>query len=299
MADRVSHLTEQAHAALALAVDECIERIRRPRWIGYTRAKQILDQLEHVLTHPKTHRMPGVLIVGDTNAGKTMLANRFVQQHPAADQPDGEAAVVPVLALQAPPGPDEGRFYNSVLEALYAPYHSREHVAKKQWQVVRLLQRLHVRMVIIDELHNIVTGPVSKQRQFLQVLKYLSNELQIPLVGLGTPEALRAVQADPQLANRFEPVALPRWRMGQDFLRLLASFERVLPLRQPSQLAAEPLACKLLALSEGNLGALVTLLTSAAIFAVRTGGEQINDHVLAALDWVPPSERRRRAERLV
>ena len=58
-----------------------------------------------------------------------MLANRL-QQHPAADQPDGEAAVVPVLAIQAPPGPDEGRFYNSVLEALYAPYHSREHVAK-------------------------------------------------------------------------------------------------------------------------------------------------------------------------
>ena len=152
---------------------------------------------------------------------------------------------------------------------------------------------------IIDELHNIVTGPVSKQRQFLQVLKYLSNELQIPLVGLGTPEALRAVQADPQLANRFEPIALPRWRMGQDFLRLLASFEWVLPLRQPSQLVAEPLARKLLALSEGNLGALVALLTSAAIYAVRTGGEQINDHVLAALDWVPPSERRRRAEHLV
>ena len=61
----------------------------------------------------------------------------------------------------------------------------------------------------------------------------------------------------------------------------------MLPLRQPSQLVAEPLARKLLALSEGNLGALVTLLTSAAIFAVRTGGEQINDHVLAALGWVP------------
>jgi hypothetical protein len=29
------------------------------------------------------------------------------------------------------------------------------------------------------------------------------------------------------------------------------------------------------------------------------GSEQINDHVLAGLDWVPPSERRRQAERLV
>src|SRR5439155_17694832 len=144
MADRVSHLTEQAHAALALSVDERIEHIRRPRWIGYTRAKQILDQLEDVLTYPKTHRMPGLLVVGDTNAGKTMLANRFVQQHPAADQRESEAAVVPILAIQAPPGPDEGRFYDSILEVLYARYHRREHVARKQWQVVRLLQRLHV-----------------------------------------------------------------------------------------------------------------------------------------------------------
>jgi GTPase SAR1 family protein len=57
------------------------------------------------------HRMPNLLIVGDTNAGKTMLANRFVQVHPADDNPHGEAAIVPVLAIQTPPGPDEGRFY--------------------------------------------------------------------------------------------------------------------------------------------------------------------------------------------
>jgi hypothetical protein len=59
MTDRVSHLTAQAQVALALPVDERIERLRRPRWIGYTRAHQILAQLEQVLTHPKTHRMPG------------------------------------------------------------------------------------------------------------------------------------------------------------------------------------------------------------------------------------------------
>jgi GTPase SAR1 family protein len=57
--------------------------------------------------------MPHLLIVGDTNAGKTLLANRFVQVHPADDNPAGEAAIVPVLAIQWPPGPDEGRFYKS------------------------------------------------------------------------------------------------------------------------------------------------------------------------------------------
>jgi Bacterial TniB protein len=42
-----------------------------------------------------------------------------------------------------------------------------------------------------DELHDIMSGSVNKQRQFLNVLKYLRNDLQIPLVGLGTQEALQ------------------------------------------------------------------------------------------------------------
>ena len=99
MADVTSHLHERARAALDLSVEARVEYISRPRWIGYTRATQILDQLEALLTHPRTHRMPGLLIVGETNAGKTMLANRFVQVHPACDHPDGEVAVVPVLAM--------------------------------------------------------------------------------------------------------------------------------------------------------------------------------------------------------
>jgi type II secretory pathway predicted ATPase ExeA len=180
------HLNTAARAALALPLESRIEHIRRPRWIGYTRAKHILAKLDDLFTHPKTHRMPSLLIVGDTNAGKTMSANRFVQLHPADDNPDGEAVIVPILAIQAPPGPDENRFYNAILEALFAPYDPRERVAKKQVQVLRTLKQIDLRMLMIDEVHNVITGPVNKQRQFLNVLKYLGNDLQIPLVGFGT-----------------------------------------------------------------------------------------------------------------
>ena len=299
MVEAAAHLSENAQAALELSVEERLDRIRRPRWIGYTRAKKLLDKLDALLTHPKTHRMPNLLIVGDTNAGKTMLANRFVQLHPADKTLGGEAVIVPVLAIQAPPGPDEGRFYNAILEALATPYNPRERVAQQQIQVLRMLKRIGIQMLIIDEVHNVLTGSVTKQRQFLNVLKYLGNDLQITLVGLGTKEALRALQADPQLANRFEPAALPPWQLDQEFQMLLASFERALPLRQPSGLADEKLARKLLALSEGSLGELSVLLTSAAVYAVRSGTERIDEKVLAAIDWVPPSERRRRAERLI
>lgn len=66
---------------------------------------------------------------------------------------------------------------------------------------------------------------VDPQRHFLNVLKHLSNELQIPITAIGTHDAFNAVHTDPQLANRFEPALLPRWTMGNDYLRLLASFE--------------------------------------------------------------------------
>ena len=297
--DKASHLNAAAHGVLDLPAAERIAHLRRPRWIGYPRAKQLLNKLDDLLTHPKTHRMPNLLIVGNTNAGKTMLANRFVQLHPADDHPQGDAVIVPVLAIQAPPGPDEGRFYNAILEVLFAPYNPRERVAQKQIQVLRILKQIGLRMLIIDEVHNVLTGPVTKQRQFLNVLKYLGNDLQIPLVGLGTPEALRAVQADPQLANRFEPAALPPWQLNQEFQMLLASFERTLPLREPSRLAEEQMARHLFALSEGSLGELSVLLTSAAVSAVQSGAERIDEQVLAAIDWIPPSERRRRAEHLV
>ena len=193
---------------------------------------------------------------------------------------------------------DERRFYNGIFEALFTPYQPREPAAKKQFQVLKLLKQLDLRMLMIDEIHNILSGSVSRQRQFLNVLKYLSNTLQIPLVAFGTQEALRGIQTDPQLANRFTPVPLPRWRMNREFLDVTGELRTALPLRQPSRLIEERLAQKLLVQSEGNLGELSALLTTAAIHAVKTEIEQINDAVLAAIDWVPPSERRRQAERL-
>jgi ATP-dependent Clp protease ATP-binding subunit ClpA len=98
-------------------------------------------------------------------------------------------------------------------------------VEEKQMQVLHLLHAVQLRVLIIDEIH-ILAGHIAKQRHFLNVLKYLGNELKIPLVGVRTIDAMRAIQTDPQMVSRFEPVALPRWEMNRDFQMLLASFER-------------------------------------------------------------------------
>ncbi|MCU0294398.1 MAG: TniB family NTP-binding protein [Thermoanaerobaculaceae bacterium] len=215
------HLSEAARTALELPDDERVARIRAPRWIGYTQALAILGQLQALLDHPKQHRMPNLLLVGDTNNGKTLIAKRFERLHPAQRE-GGQAVLVPVLVIQAPPVPDEDRFYSAILDALLVPHRSSHRAAQKQGEVIRILRYVGLKVLVVDEIHHVLAGHDAKQRQFLNVVKYLGNELRVPIVGVGIKETVRALQTDPQLANRFEPVALPRWEMNQDYLMLLA-----------------------------------------------------------------------------
>lgn len=285
------HLNDRARKALVLPDEKRIEHISRARWIGYTRAQAVLTQLEDLLHYPRQPRMPNLLLYGATGNGKTMIINRLLKRHPADDNLDGEAIIVPVLAIQAPPLPSESRLYDAILEALFAPYKPRDQVSKKQFQLLRLLRSVNTRLLVIDEIHHVLVGPANQQRIVMNALKYLSNELQIPLIGVGTSEAVRAIQADPQLASRFHRTELPLWRMDKEYRKLLASFERMLPLKSASKLHRDPLAIQLLAMTEGTIGELSMVLKIAAITAVRTGVERIDEALLNRLEWEPPSVR--------
>ena len=296
MTEDYSHLTEKTQEKLALSIDERIVEIRTIRWIGYPLALAGLAKLEDLLVYPQSHRMPNLLIEGETNNGKTMLVRKFCEKHPSDDNVEGDAAVVPVLYIQAPPVPEEGRFYNVILDKLYAPYRPTERVETKQRQVMKVLQRVGTRMLIVDEIHQILAGSLNKQRAFLNVLKYMGNELEIPIVGVGTKDALRAIQTDVQLANRFEHFRLPRWRLDREFQRLLLSFERILPLALPSFLHEKKLVEKIYLMSEGYIGEVSRLLANAAVEAVRNGQERIDLEVLKNMEWCPPSKRRQLPE---
>lgn len=293
------HLDRRVQDVIENGDEERIAWTLRPRWIGYTTAHEALSRLEWLMRHPPTPRMPNLLLVGHTNNGKTCLVHHFAERYPVPPRLDGESRPRPVIIIQMPPVPDENRLYEELLEQLKAPYRSRLAAGQKLFQVRTLLQEARVRMLIIDELHHLLAGRLEQQRILLNTLKFLGNDVQIPIVGVGTVDALRAIQTDPQLANRFRPLALPKWILDNDYCRLLASFERLLPLRRPSQLHRHDLATELLALSEGTIGDLATVLNLATEAAIRSGHEHIDRHVLRSLAWDPPSLQRRRAtERL-
>jgi hypothetical protein len=272
--------------------NERIAKIRSNRWIRYPRAEQVIKQLEELLLLPKTHRMPNLLVVGQTNNGKTALLTHFIQRHHAHFGDIDTTSRVPVIAVQAPPTPDERRFYQAIITKLYPAFRPSPRTDILQREALRLLKSVRIKMLIIDEIHHVLAGPMLKQRQFLNVIKYLGNELQIPLVAVGTQDAFNAIHTDPQLANRFEPAILPRWIMGDEYLRLLASFESLLPLERPSMLIEPALALKILSLSEGTIGEIATLIQRAALYAIEHNIEQITSVGLEGCGYIPPSRRR-------
>lgn len=291
-ADR-SHLLPTIRDLLDLDDQSRIRELKRDRWISYPAAKTTLAMMEECFDHPPSHRMPNLLIIGDTGNGKTALVDYFRHTHASKDLRGENAAVVPVVYCLCPPTPHPPWLYHAILEALFAPYSAKMSPSGLHYQVIRILGQTGTRMLIVDEIHNVFQGSTDRQKLFLNLLKNLANELQIVLVAVGTQAAQNAIRTDEQLENRFEVKRLPRWgRNAEDWGRLLMSYERLLPLRLPSHLEADALSRKLRDMSDGYLGELVRLLRRAGTAAIQKKEERITIKLLDDLGWEPPSARR-------
>jgi len=287
----LKHLSKQTAEIVSKSKHERIKYLQNRRWIGYPVAKQILTKLDNLANHKPIERMPNLLIYGRTNNGKTTLVKQFTKRWGSKLNEDTGIVEYPIFYMQMPPSPEESRFYDCVLNILKAPFRQRDSIARKQTQAITIMRNLGVKLLIIDEFHHLLIGPVHKQRLLLQSLKYLTNELKIPIVAVGTEDALRAIRVEAQVSNRFDQVELKKWKLDDNFKRLLGSFEKVLPLPAASKLQQAQIALKLYSMSEGSLGELSRVINLACEYAIKKDLDLINLNVLSKIDWAQPSSR--------
>jgi len=285
----LAHLIPQLHVVVQLSTEERLAALDVPRWIGYPRAKELLDEMQALLNKPQRPRMPNLLIVGESNNGKTTIVERFLTLSGEPYVNESGDPVKPVIVAEAPPKPDEKELYMAILERFWTPYRPTDATAKLRYQLIHLMRLCGVRVLIIDEMHSMLAGPAIKQREVMNALKLLCNELRIPVIGVGTREAVQILHTDPQHASRFDVATLPAWSCDASFQRLLASFEKILPLRTPSLLSSPDLAAKLHAISDGNLGNLHRLLVACATTAIKTGKERIDAEIIGEHQWIRPT----------
>lgn len=295
----LDHLLPVVQDTALLSAEQRIAKLKSDYWIGYSHAEQALKRLEELFNWPKKLRMPNMLIIGPTNNGKTMIVEKFRRNHLPYESDDGAHEVVPVLMVQMPSDPTVSRFYSAIISALGSPVTRYQSTAAYEIIAIRLLHTTKTKILIIDELHNILSGQGYKQREFLNLIRFIGNELRLSIVGVGIKDAYLAIRTDDQLENRFEPFVLPLWRDDNEFTRLLASFKKVLPLRKPSELTDPDIRVVILERSEGTIGEIATFLTQAACEAISSGKECIDLEILTRTNYHSPTQRRRLYESMV
>lgn len=288
MSDALEHIHPAFRDKAMAGDEERIALIRSDRWIGHPTANTTLLKLEEMLTGPMRARMDSLLITGESGMGKTMIIEKFLRQHPQREDQISGTLKTPIVSIQMAPTPGEKRLYIQILDALNVDTLGRMDKDHAATLCLRLMKAMGVRMLVIDEVHNLLCGTVQQGSEARNTIKFLSNGLRIPVVCAGTPEAARAIRQDVQLANRMHEITLPRWRDDTTLQRLLNSIVLSLPLRRPSPINDPKTRKLILGMSEGITVRLFRLLEAAAVQAIRTQQECIDFDLLdTGLDTLP------------
>lgn len=281
------HLLDHVRPYLDRGLEERIAYIRAPRWIGHRDAAQALERLNELLSRPPALRTRGLMLVGPYANGKTMIAERFAVAHLKAAESQR------VWVVQTREGAGLAHFYGSILGALRAPTGASRDVGRKAEQVDYLFDGLKPKILIFDEFHNALRGRSRDAEAVLAFLRRIGRQFDISPVLIGEVAVYDFINATDEMASRFELLAAPRWRYDEEFLALLDSLEGALPLARRSDLSEEKLAREIFRLSEGLIGEIVAVVTTAAVAAARSGAERITKGSIDQLDYVPVSKRRR------
>ncbi|MDH0873580.1 MULTISPECIES: TniB family NTP-binding protein [Rhizobium/Agrobacterium group] len=280
------HLFDHVRPILDLRDDERVAYMRAPRWIGHDIARDSHQRLADLVARPVSLRTQGLMLIGPYANGKTMIAERFAVEHLRASSNQR------VWIVQTREGAGLGHLYASILQAFQAPGGDIWSVSRKAEQLDHLLASIKPRVLIFDEFHNALRGRSRDVEGVFAFLRRIGRQYDISPVLVGEVAIYDFINATSEMATRFELVPIPRWQYDESYLMLLDSLEAALPLAKASDLSDETLARQIFSLSEGLIGEIVSVVTKAAVAALRSGAERITKAGIDELGYIPISQRR-------
>lgn len=177
--------------------------------------------------------------------------------------------------MQAPPSPSEKRFLGEVLKSFGVPDYDKGTAENRLKRVRNYVDRCKTRMLLVDEIHNLLSGSARQLEETCNLIKYLANDLGLAVVLAGTERAENVIASDPQLVSRFPIIKMPKWVDGQTYRAFLTYLESTIPLPKPSNLASEEKASFLMRESAGVLGHIIRSVKNAAYEAIRNESQGI------------------------
>ena len=274
-----SNLAPQFRKYLEMSDEERIYFIQKDKWIDYPLANKVLLKMQDIFNAPKSIRSRGMLLYGDSNNGKTAILKKFYRDFSKDEYIDEDGDLIhlmPIVYVLSESSSDESVMFNKILSAMNVPTNHKEKIAKIKEEVIYHLGIMKTKLIIIDEIQNVLQGPYNKMTQLITSLKTLNNTTGIPIILAGTQDAMSAISIDNQTKSRFKPLELVNWNNDENFSRFITTIEAMLPLKKASNLYQNyEVLTYLHELSNGCIGEVIDILKDASIYAIRTKSERI------------------------
>ncbi|HEJ3346681.1 TniB family NTP-binding protein [Pseudomonas aeruginosa] len=280
------HISPALRKYAKLGDKERIRNIYKDCWVNYPQVGSVRAAVRSVYEMPPKTQAQCMLIAGHPGMGKTSLFKRIESDMEVLRKRHVDS--YGCISFSLSPDPNLHGFEDSISEALGVP------IGKIRNGLVpevfcRLAHLRRMRLVLIDEVHNLLNAGRIDQRKNLAFLRALSSPpMSLSIIAFGVEDAVHAISSDAQLERRFQMYSLPRWKENENFRSFLAGYESSLPLRRPSELARQEKVRFLLGATGGITDAIVKRITRGAVWAILDGKEEIDIKCLEKAAEIPP-----------
>lgn len=249
--------------------------------VEHTAYGTILQRLREAFDDAPTSATPTCLhIIGETRTGKSAVVRDFLGE--VARRPTSDANQQSVLYAIAPAEATVKNLLESLLKGLGDPFWSAGTKSSMLGRLHTQLQGVNCQLIILDEFQHLCDkGQKQRLKVLSDFLKNLIEDKPWGLVALGLPSSLSVINANSQLAGRFDPpLSMPMFDWHQtssrtQFRGFLAAFQKQLKPFELPELAKDPVAFRMYLASTGRAGLVAKLLDRAIRNAVRAGTNKI------------------------
>ena len=243
-----------------------------------------LDDDDFVYNPTVTHGA-GVLVIGESGAGKSTFAGQLLERKPRILTPT--ATYLPTVYMQVPLAPTEKSMCSALLAAMGHP-DLKGNAVDLGKRVVQLMRRCRVRRLIIDDFQDIPATRIKGVQRMGDWVRRIIDATPCVVIAMGTPAALVVRDSNDQLQRRMQatvqllPFVITGTNKNSDhstarrWMKLLKSIDAKLPLAESSCLLDKSMAFPLIRATNARFGHLSALLKHGIKCAVEAGSERMD-----------------------
>ncbi|MBZ0283499.1 MAG: TniB family NTP-binding protein [Anaerolineae bacterium] len=266
---------------------EYVERIMicYPRWNAIVERIKECHSLNTLASEPEC-----MVLVGPTGAGKSTLVGSYIAEFPREITETG--VYQPVVRTVVHPKATIANVQTDMLRALHDPLAGSGTIGKRDIRIYKYFMDCKVELLVIDELQHFVDR--ESEKVLIEVsnwLKTLIKETGVACLLIGLErEAELLLDSNPQLSRLFgDPLVLSPFVWDEsnpkstveEFRKLLAEIDYLLPLKKLSNLSDREMAWRIYVATNGVINNVMKLLRKGTRLAIELGVDWLDYDILS------------------